>query len=128
MSISHRNVGLPPGINYDYLARLLEVSDRRYVELKSAGAEYCLPGQMLQIRKKQTLVRHELDGNLLLDARIHLRDLFHHLYNIKNQVENNNPSEKCYQYFSVVHKETVQQLGVWEDPVEINALTGGSDD
>ena len=125
LSISHRSAALAPGMDSEYLAHLLEVSKKRYVELKNAGAEYCLPGQMLKITKKQDLIEHEIDGSLLSDARIHMKDVFEHLYNIKNQVENNNPSKKCYEYFSIVHKDAVPISGVWESSVEIDALMEG---
>ena len=122
LSVSHRSTILPPGKDLEYFTHLLEVSKKRYVELKNAGAKYCLPGQMLKVTKKQDLIEHEIDGDLLLDARMHIEDLFAHLYNIKNQVENNNPSKKCYEYFAVIHEEGIQALGVWENSVEIDAL------
>lgn len=120
LSISHRSATLPPNIDSEYLTHLLGISKKRYVELKNVGAEYCLPGQMLWVSKKQDLIEHEIDGDLLLDARMHMQDLFSHLYNIKNQVENNNPSKKCYEYFSVIHPEPVQRLGVWDKAVDID--------
>ena len=122
LSISHRAVTLPPGVDYEHLTHLLEVSKKRYVELKNAGAGICLPGQMLKVSKKQNLVKHELDGNLLFDAHFHLKDIFSHLFNIKNQVENNNPSRKCYEFFADSNDGIVHKIGSWENSVEIDDL------
>ena len=125
VSVSHRISKMPPGIDRYHLTHLLEISKKRYVELKNAGAMYCLPGQMLRIRKKHDLVEHEIDGGLFFDARVHLKDLFNHLYNMKNQVENNNPSPSCYKFYADSNEDALQTLGVWEDSAEINTLMEG---
>ena len=122
ISVSHRIPMLAPGINEVYLAHLLEISKKRYIELKNSGAIYCLPGQMLKIRKKQELVEHEIDGGLIFDAHINMRDLFNHLYNLRNQVENNNPSKACYEFYADSNKGSVQTLGVWDNLAEISTL------
>lgn len=130
ISISHRISQLPPGIYVDHIdsahvAQLLEISKKRYIELKNAGAIYCLPGQMLRIRKKMDLVEHEIDGALLLDAHRNMKDLFKNLYNMKNQVESNNPSKACYEFYADSHEGALQTLGVWENSAEINTLLEG---
>lgn len=122
LSVSHRTAAMPPGIDSEYLVHLLEVSKKRYVELKNAGAKHCLPGQMLRVIKKQDLIKHEMDGDLLQDARIHLKYVFSHLYKIKKQIVNNKPSKKCYEEFAVIHGGKIQAMGDWESFVEIDAL------
>ena len=122
LSVSHRTTVMPPGVDSEHLAHLLEVSKKRYVELEYAGAKYCLPGQMLKVIKKQDLIEHEIDGDLLPDARIHLKFVFDYLYKIKKQVGKNKPSKTCYEEFAAVHDVEPQVIGGWESFVEIDAL------
>ena len=125
LSISERRQEIPEEITREYLSYLLGVSQKRYVELGAVGGLICLPGQMRKVIRTQKLLSHEIDGHLFLDAEKHLIDVFQILDSIRRQIENNSPSDKCYQYYSSEYKGEVSELSDWNGVVEVEALMRG---
>lgn len=74
-------------IDRSYVINLLEMSQSRYLELKKAGGEYCLPGQMGIINDQHRLIIYEIDGDLLGDASNRLSESFSALEKVRLMME-----------------------------------------
>ena len=69
LAVSHRQTETPEAIDSEYIENLLAISKARLGFLVSSGAQYCLPGQIKKVQKHLLRAKHEVDGNLLLDAQ-----------------------------------------------------------
>lgn len=69
LAISQRQLEIPEPVDAEYIENLVAISRTRLEILTSSGARYCLPGQIYKIDKHLLRARHEVDGNLLLDAQ-----------------------------------------------------------
>lgn len=74
-------------IDQSYVINLFELSRHRYLELKSTGGEYCLPGQMRIIQNQHQLIKYEIDGDLLGDASNTLNESFSSLEKVRILME-----------------------------------------
>ncbi|MBO9493323.1 hypothetical protein J7438_04365 [Thalassotalea sp. G20_0] len=82
-------------IDRSYVINLLEISQARYLELKKAGGEYCLPGQMSIINDLHQLAIYEIDGDLLGDASNRLSESFSTLEKVRLMMEAMAEDEGC---------------------------------
>ena len=82
-------------IDRSYVIKLLDISKSRYLELKKAGGEYCLPGQMRIIDDQHQLVIREIDGDLLGDASIRLSKSFSALEQLRLMMETMAQDDGC---------------------------------
>lgn len=69
LAISDRHTDLPEQVDRDYIKGLVRISETRLEMLESSGAKYCLPGQVYKVKSQMLRARHEVDGNLYLDAQ-----------------------------------------------------------
>ncbi len=116
-------------INRSHVIKLLNISQSRYIELKDAGGEYCLPGQMSLINDKHRLIRHEIDGDLLGDASHQLSESFVALEKVRLIMEAMAEDGGCpVQYASGLiqeghkplrSKDSVLGLSDWPRPVNL---------
>ena len=79
LALSDRMTEQPKQINRNYIDGLLDIAVTRLAILEASGAQYCLPGQVSRINKYLFRARHEVDGNLLLDAQFSLVKTMEHL-------------------------------------------------
>lgn len=136
ISVSKDRQEIPEGLTRDYLKDYLNIGRHRYLELVSFGANQCLPGQMDYVTASLSLIGHEIDGNLLFDARRNLIELFEMLDDVRGLVENHKPSDACYKnYVAMVQNEqkkwyperklVMPELSDWTESVEVEALMRG---
>ena len=69
LAVSQRQSDIPEAVDPEYIENLVSISKARLEFLVSSGAQYCLPGQINKVRKYLLRAKHEVDGNLLLDAQ-----------------------------------------------------------
>ncbi|USE35165.1 hypothetical protein [Endozoicomonas sp. SCSIO W0465] len=74
-------------VGRSYVINLFNLSQSRYLELKEAGGEYCLPGSMSLINEQFQVIRHEISGRLLGDASIRLHESFSALEKVRSMME-----------------------------------------
>ncbi|WP_257295454.1 hypothetical protein [Endozoicomonas sp. YOMI1] len=108
---------------------MFDISQSRYLELKEAGGEYCLPGQMRIISDQHQLVIHEIDGDLLGDASNRLNESFSALEKVRLMMEAMAEDDGCpLQYAAWLiqkgHKplrseDSVLGLSDWPRPVNL---------
>ncbi|WP_419834197.1 hypothetical protein [Endozoicomonas atrinae] len=116
-------------IDRSYVINLFDISQSRYVELKEAGGEYCLPGQMSIINDQHRLIMHEIDGDLLGDASNRLSESFSALEKVRLMMEEMAEDGGCpLQYAAGLiqkdHKvlrsdDSVLGLSDWPRPVNL---------
>lgn len=69
LATSQRQSEIPEVVDSEYIENLVAISKARLELLNASGARYCLPGQVYKIDKHLLRAKHEVDGNLLLDAQ-----------------------------------------------------------
>ena len=136
ISISEQRQEIPEGLTRDYLNEYVLIAKNRSKELADIGANHCLPGQMDKISKSLSLIKHEVDGYLLFDARQHLIELFESLNKIRNLVEAHQPNEECYQIYITKEQDrekgwypekklVMPELSEWTDSAAVEACMRG---
>ena len=69
LAIEKRQKEIPARVDREYINDLVNITESRLAMLESSGAKYCLPGQIYKAKKHMLRARHEVDGNLYLDAQ-----------------------------------------------------------
>ena len=119
-------------IDPSYVINLFELNKSRYLELKSAGGEYCLPGQMKIIQSQQQLIKYEIDGDLLGDASNTLNESFSSLDKVRVLMEEMAENSGCTLRYAggliekdkkpLKAKDSVLGLRDWPIPMNLRKL------
>ncbi|OED41962.1 hypothetical protein ACH42_12670 [Endozoicomonas sp. (ex Bugula neritina AB1)] len=103
LSLPNERLQIPENINREYLQYLLGIVDQRFSELDSVGASVCFPGKMLKLNRLHSLVKHEMDGNLFLDAKMNVEKVFDLLNSVRTDIEKYYSSNDCFRSFHLGH-------------------------
>lgn len=122
-------------VDQSYVINLLNLSQSRYLELKEAGAEYCLAGRMSMINDELQVIRHEIGGRLYGDASIRLHESFSALEKVRSMMEAMAEDGGCsIQYVEgliqkgkkpIRSNDSVLGLSDWPRPVNLKMFERG---
>lgn len=122
-------------IDRSYVINLFELNKSRYLDLKKAGGEYCLPGQMRIIKDQQQLILLEIYGNLLGDASNTLSESFRTLEMVRLMMEDMAEKDGCPLRYAAgliqsknkpfSAKDSVLGLPDWPRPVNLRTFMRG---
>lgn len=119
LAVSHRQADIPVPVNHKYIESLMNISKVRLGFLISSGAQYCLPGQVNIVNKFLLRAKHEVDGNLLLDAQYTLAKAMEHLNSFSELMFSLAEGSECLEAFEY-RKENNYQLTAYID--SLNSL------
>lgn len=72
LSVSERHNEIPEAVDNEYLNSLMAIAEARLGFVINKGAELCIPGQIKVARSSLLRAKHEIDGQLLLDAQYNI--------------------------------------------------------